>query len=204
MSWWTDQALPHVTDRLLGARDIHRLRERVCAGLHGEVVEIGFGSGLDVGHYPPAVTRVAAVEPSDVAWGLAAPRVAASPVAVDRAGPDGARLDLADASFDSALSTFTLCTVPGVESALTEIRRVLRPGGALHFLEHGLAPDPAVVRWQRRLQPLQLRVGGGCHLDRPIADLVRGSGLEIEWLDTFYAGRPRAYAHVYLGRAVRS
>ena len=150
------------------------------------------------------MTRVAAVEPSDVAWGLAAPRVAASPVAVDRAGLDGARLDLPDASFDSALSTFTLCTVPAVESALTEIRRVLRPGGALHFLEHGLAPDPAVVRWQRRLQPLQLRVGGGCHLDRPIADLVRGSGLEIEWLDTFYAGRPRAYAHVYLGRAVRS
>ena len=204
MSWRTDRALPHVTDRLLGARDIHRLRERVCAGLHGEVVEIGFGSGLNVGHYPPAVTRVAAVEPSDVAWRLAEPRVAASPAAVDRAGLDGARLDLPDASFDCALSTFTLCTVPGVESALAEIRRVLRPGGALHFLEHGLAPDPAVVRWQRRLQPLQLRVGGGCHLDRPVADLVRGSGLEIEWLDTFYAGRPRAYAHVYLGRAVRS
>src|SRR5262249_60059140 len=116
-------------------------RRRVCAGLAGDVVEIGFGSGLNVPFYPAAVTRVAAVEPSDLSWRLARDRVSAAHVPVQRAGLDGQRLPFEDGSHDAALSTWTLCTIPDVAAALGEVRRVLKPGGELHFLEHGLAPD---------------------------------------------------------------
>lgn len=104
---------------------------------------------------------------------------------------------------DAGLSTFTLCTIPPVEVALSELARVLRPGGVFHFLEHGLAPDPGVARWQHRLTPIQRRLAAGCHLDRPIADLVRGSGLVIEDLDTFYLPGVKVFGRIYLGRAVK-
>ena len=141
----------------------------MCAGLTGEVVEIGSGSGLNAPYYPPGVRRVLAVEPSDVGWGLAARRVAAARVPVQRVGLDGQALPLADASVDSALSTWTLCTVPDPGRALRErLRRVLRPGGRLVFVEHGLSPDAGVARWQRRLDPVQRRPAGGCRLTLPV------------------------------------
>jgi len=204
MRWWNEQVVPRVTDLLLGAGEIHKLRERVCAGLEGEVLEIGFGSGLNVEHYPPAVDRVAAVEPSDVAWHIAETKHSGGGRApVVRAGLDGQELALADGSIDAALSTFTLCTIPQVEVALAEVARVLRPGGDFHFLEHGLAPDPGVARWQHRLTPVQRRLAAGCHLDRPIAEVVEGSGLVIEDLDTFYLPGVKVFGRIYLGRAVK-
>ncbi|HSJ20783.1 MAG TPA: class I SAM-dependent methyltransferase [Nocardioidaceae bacterium] len=208
MRWWNEQLVPRATDLLLGAREIHKLRERVCQGLAGDVLEIGFGSGLNVEHLPPAVDRLFAVEPSDVAWHIAEHKhMGAGRPPVVRAGLDGQELDLADASMDSALSTFTLCTIPHLEVALKEVHRVLRPGGELHFLEHGLAPDPGVAKWQRRLTPVQRRMAAGCHLDRPIADAVEASGLVLEDLETFYLGGAipgiKIAGHLYLGRAVR-
>ena len=214
MGWWNDALVPRATDVLLGAGRIHDLRERVCAGLEGEVLEVGFGSGLNASHYPAAVTKVWAVEPSDVAWGIAEARQRESSHGqepggppVVRAGLDGQVLDLPDGSMDSALSTFTLCTIPDVAAALREVRRVLRPGGSLHFLEHGLAPDPGVARWQHRLTPLQRRVAAGCHLDRPVAALVEEGGLEVQGLERFYLGGGvpglKVAGHLYLGRAVR-
>jgi len=164
----------------------HAERRRVCEGLAGEVVEIGFGSGLNVPFYPAAVTRVGAVEPADTAWQLARTRLRDAPIPVERAGLDGQALPFPDARFDAALSTWTLCTIPDVEAALRELRRVLKPGGTLHFVEHGLAPDEGVRRWQHRLEPLQKRVFGGCHLTRPIADLVRANGFAIAELDVYY------------------
>ena len=207
MNWWNDALVPRATDVLLGAGGIHKLRARVCDGLEGDVLEIGFGSGLNVEHLPPAVDRLFAVEPSDVAWRIAeAKHMGAGKPSVVRAGLDGQELDLADGSMDSALSTFTLCTIPDVDAALREVRRVLRPGGTLHFLEHGLAPDPGVARWQHRLTPLQRRVAAGCHLDRPIATLVEDSGLVVEDVENFYlAGAVpglKVATHLYLGRAV--
>lgn len=209
MRWWDEQVVPRVTDRLLDAGEFHKLRARVCAGLEGEVLEIGFGSGLNVEHYPPAVTKVHAVEPSDVAWRIAEDKhLSRGGPPVVRAGLDGQVLDLADASVDAAVSTFTLCTIPDVAAALREVRRVLRPGGRFHFVEHGLAPEPRVARWQHRLTPLQRRIGAGCHLDRPIDDLVTGSGLVVEHLETFYlgGGKPgtRVAGFLYLGHAVRA
>ena len=186
MGVWTEQVVPRVVDLGMRGGTFAEVRERVCAGLHGDVVELGFGSGLNVPHYPPAVRQVAAVEPSEVGWKLAARRVAASPVPVTRAGLDGQMLPFADDTFDSALSTWTLCTIPDAVQALREVRRVLKPGGRLHFLEHGLAPEPRVARWQRRLTPLNRRLAGGCHLDRAIDVLVREAGLQVERLRTWY------------------
>ena len=183
---YADRVLPRIVDRLCGVAATSPLRARVCAGLHGRVLELGFGSGLNVAHYPAAVDEVAAVEPADLAWELAAPRLAATTIPVRRSGLDGRSLPLPDDHCDCALSTWTLCTVPDVAVVLAEVRRVLRPGGTLHFVEHGLAPDEDVRRWQRRLDPLQRRLFGGCHLTRPIADLLVDAGFTITELDVFY------------------
>jgi SAM-dependent methyltransferase len=146
---------------------------------------------------------VEAIEPADMGWKLARQRVAAASVPVKRSGLDGQSLPLPDDSCDAALSTWTLCTIPDVGAALREVRRVLKPGGTLHFLEHGLAPDEGVQRWQHRLEPLQKRLFGGCHLTRPIADLLTGAGFTITEVDVFYEhGAPKAIGADSLGVAV--
>jgi SAM-dependent methyltransferase len=204
MSVYGDHVLPRIGNRLCGRPASARQRRRVCAGLAGEVIEIGFGSGHNVPFYPPAVTRVAAVEPSDAAWKLARERVAASPVPVERSGLDGQSLPFPDAGFDAALSTWTMCTIPDIARALAELRRVLKPGAELHFVEHGLAPDAGVRAWQHRLEPLQKRVFGGCHLTRSMPELIGAAGFEIDALDVFYdKGSPKVTGATSLGVARR-
>ncbi|MGZ6793173.1 MAG: class I SAM-dependent methyltransferase [Mycobacteriales bacterium] len=203
MGVYTRHVVPRLVNVACGHRTTRVHRERVCAGLEGRVLEIGFGSGLNVPFYPSAVEAVDAVEPADLGWRLAAERLAASAVPVRRSGLDGQRLPFEDGAFDSALSTWTLCTIPDAGAALAEVRRVLRPGGVLHFVEHGRAPDEGVRRWQQRLEPLQKRVAGGCHLTRLIDELVAASGLEVTALDRFYEhGAPKAFGALYLGQAV--
>ncbi|MFI1235444.1 class I SAM-dependent methyltransferase [Nocardia salmonicida] len=204
MGFYTDRILPHIVDKVCGVAQNGPLRERTCAGLHGTVLEVGFGSGNNIGFYPAAVERVAGVEPAQTAWNIAAERVAASSIPIERAGLDGQSLPFPDAGFDTALSTFTLCTIPDVATALAEIRRVLRPGGTLHFVEHGLAPEESVQVWQHRLDPIQQKLAGGCHLNRDIAGLIIDAGFEITELDRFYQpGAPKALAALSLGVAGR-
>ena len=203
MGVYSERVLPRILNFMCAIGEAPRFRERACAGLHGEVVELGFGSGLNVPHYPSTVTRVHAIEPSDLAWQLASKRLQAATVPVERSGLDGQRLPLADDSCDTALSTWTLCTIPDLPAALAEVRRVLKPGGTLHFMEHGLAPDEPVQRRQRQLEPLQKRFVGGCHLTRAIPDLIREAGFAITELDVFYEkGAPKFVASDYLGVAV--
>ncbi|MBA3783760.1 class I SAM-dependent methyltransferase [Nocardioides sp. InS609-2] len=205
MGVYAERVLPRIIDVACGMKESRPLRARVCAGLHGQVVEIGFGTGHNVPFYPAAVERVAAVEPSKLSWQLARDRVAASPVAVERSGLDGQSLPFPDDSFDAALSTWTLCTIPDPVLALTEVRRVLRPSGTLHFIEHGLAPDVNVQRWQHRLEPLNKRMFGGCHLSRPILELLHTAGFTVEDVDVFYEkGAPKPLGADSLGVAVAS
>jgi ubiquinone/menaquinone biosynthesis C-methylase UbiE len=203
VGFYVERVLPRLTNAMLGSRSLGKFRARVASGLEGEVLEIGFGSGLNVPHYPAAVTRVLAVDPSALARDLAAERIAASSVPVDHVGLDGERLPLPDASVDHALTTWTLCSIPDVELALREIHRVLRPGGELHFIEHGLSPDATVARWQHRLTPIQRRVAGGCHLNRDVGRLIRQSPLEVVRLASYYLHRPRPYGYTYEGVAVK-
>ena len=202
MGLYGEQVLPRIINVACGLKSVEPLRRRVCEGLDGDVVEIGFGSGLNVPFYPEAVKRVAAVEPADVGWKLAEKRLRATSVPVERSGLDGQSLPFADNSYDAALSTWTLCTIPDVATALSEVRRVLKPGGTLHFVEHGLAPDERVRRWQHRLEPMQKRVFGGCHLTRPVVDLLTAAGFTITELDVFYEdGAPKSMGADSLGTA---
>ena len=202
MGWYSARILPRLLDIGCGQRTTADLRSRICAGLSGDVLEIGFGSGHNIAHYPAAVRRVTAVEPCDVAWHLANHRLAETVIHVERGALDAQTLPFADGTFDTCLSTWTLCSIPDVMAALRDVRRVVKPGGTFHFLEHGLAPDESVRRWQGRLEPLQQRLFGGCHLTREMGDLVATAGFEMIELDTFYMhGSPRFEGATYLGVA---
>ncbi|MFE3059356.1 class I SAM-dependent methyltransferase [Nocardia sp. NPDC059239] len=202
MGIYEDRVLPRLVDLCCGSEQMNSERQRVCAGLHGRVVEIGFGSGRNVPFYPDSVKSVSAVEPADLGWRMAAGRLAAATVPVERTGLDGQALPFEDDSFDSALSTWTLCTIPDVEAALAEVRRVLAPGGTFHFVEHGLAPDPGVQKWQHRFNPVQKALAGGCHLDRDIRGLIEAAGFEIRDIDRYYQQGPKPWVAFSLGTAV--
>lgn len=189
---------------LLDTKETRRIRARVCAPLSGDIVEIGFGTGHNLPFLPPAVTSVRAVDPLERGRALAASRLAAAPVEVTFVGLDGRNLPIEDESADAALCTWTLCSIPDSSAAVAEIRRVLRPGAALHFVEHGRAPDGGVARWQRRLNPMQRRVACGCTLDKDIPAAIEAGGLEIERLETYYSkGEPKVFGWTFEGVARR-
>jgi SAM-dependent methyltransferase len=202
MGFYGEHVLPRLLDHACATSELDDWRADVTTGLRGRVVEIGFGSGLNLAHYPRAVDVVLAVEPAAAALRLAARRIAASHVVVEHVGLDGQSIPLADAGCDAALSTFTLCSVPDAHRTLAELRRVLRPGGEFHFLEHGLAPDVGVVAWQRRLEPIQRRLAGGCHLTRDVPTLIAEAGFLIDHVEQRYARGPRALTWFSTGVAI--
>jgi ubiquinone/menaquinone biosynthesis C-methylase UbiE len=177
------------------------IRHRVTAGAAGRVLEIGAGSGLNLPLYRSPVTAVIALEPSAALRHRAAARAAAAAVPVTLLEANAEALPLEDASIDTALTTWTLCTVADAPRALAELRRVLRPAGALLFVEHGRAPEPGVARWQDRLDPLWSRVAGGCHLNRRIDALITAAGFRIQQLAQARLAGPRTHTFLYEGCA---
>ena len=202
MSLYREQVFPRVMNAVMANARMAQTRARVCAAVRGDVVEIGFGTGLNLPHLTPAVTRLRAVEPSGLGVRLAADRIATAPFPVEVAGLDGQSLPFEDASADEVLCTWSLCTIPDPVRAVQEVRRVLRPGGRMHFVEHGRAPDESVRRWQDRLNGIQRRLACGCHLNRDIPALIEAAGMRIERLDTYYGkGEPKPYGAMYEGVA---
>jgi ubiquinone/menaquinone biosynthesis C-methylase UbiE len=202
MGVYREQIVPRIIDKACGSAELHEWRCRVASGLSGTVVEIGFGSGLNMAAYPADVTLVYAVEPAAVARRLAEERVAASPIPVEHIGLQGESIPLDDDTCDGAMCTFTLCTIPDVERALAEVRRVVRPGGRFHFLEHGRSPHEKVGVWQRRLEPMQKRLFDGCHLTRDPAELVAAAGFTVDHVESWYASGPKPWSWFTEGVAI--
>lgn len=206
MGWWSERVVPRLTHATLDNPEVARYRERVCAPLSGDVLELGFGTGLNLPHLPAAVRSLTAVEPSDLAWEMASNAVGDSSVEVTRGDLRAERISLADGSMDAVLVTFSLCTMQDPALALSEAARVLRPGGALHFLEHGRSPDLRVRRWQQRCEPLQRAMVAGCHLTRSAPDLAEAAGFQLGTVDSWYVPGPavsKPWGYISLGRAER-
>jgi len=187
MSLYERLLLPRVVDFTCAAKPAMRQRAKVVPAAHGRVVEIGFGSGLNLPFYDPdRVEHLWALEPSPAMWRLAAERVRAARFPVEFVEAPAEGIPLPDRSADTVLMTYTMCTLPDAAAALGEIDRLLKPGGELLFCEHGEAPDPDVRRWQRRLNPLWSRLSGGCQLDRPIPAMLERAGFRLRSLSTMY------------------
>jgi ubiquinone/menaquinone biosynthesis C-methylase UbiE len=202
MGFYEARVLPHIINLAMNTAAIRDERRRCLEKVSGDVLEIGFGTGLNLPYYQSAVTKVVGVDPSATSARLARKRIAASPFPVETIGLSADRLPVADGSFGAIVSTFTLCTIPDVAAALLEIRRALAPGGRFHFVEHGHADDPKVVRWQERLNSTQHVLFGGCHLNRRISTLIGQAGFEIEQLETGYLkGAPKFGGFLYRGVA---
>jgi ubiquinone/menaquinone biosynthesis C-methylase UbiE len=196
---------PFVLDLAMGSRVFDQPRRRTLARASGRILEIGFGTGRNLPHYPPGVSRIEAIDPDTDLDRFSLPRIAASSVAVDFHHLDAEHLPFAGDSFDTVVCTLTVCSIPDVVHALGEIHRVLKPGGQFLFLEHGLSPDARVARWQHRLNPIQNRIGGGCHLIRETVPLVAGSGLQLRDVEHYYLRRaPRFAGYMTEGSAAKS
>jgi ubiquinone/menaquinone biosynthesis C-methylase UbiE len=205
MNFYDNRILPHLLNVFMNTKGTREERKRSLADVKGAVLEVGFGSGLNLPYYPGTVTKVVGVDPSHTSAQLARKRIAASSFPVEFVGLSAERLPVADASFDSVVSTFTLCTIPDVAGALAEMRRALKPEGRFHFVEHGHADDPRVARWQDRLNGFEQKVFGGCHLNRDISELIRQAGFDIERLDHAYLkGAPKFAGFLYRGVAKRA
>jgi len=205
MSFYEDRVLPHLVNLSMTTKAIKEERRRCLEPVAGDVLEVGFGTGLNLPFYSSAVTKVVGVDPSTLAARLARKRIAASSFPVEVIGLSAERLPVQDASVSTIVSTFTLCTIPDVTQALRDMRRALRPGGRLHFVEHGRADSPQVQRWQTRLNGFQKKVFGGCNLDRPIAELIEHAGFTIESLENAYLqGAPKFGGYLYRGVAKRA
>jgi ubiquinone/menaquinone biosynthesis C-methylase UbiE len=204
MGFYTDQILPRVVNRVMDDQEFVPHRKACLANLAGVVLEIGFGSGLNLPFYPSGVRQLYALDPATVGRRLAAERLADSPFPVEFVGLYGEAIPLHDASVDAVVSTWTLCSIRDPAKALGEMRRVLRPGGRLHFVEHGRSPEAKVARWQDRLTPIQKLVAGGCHLNRKIDALVLEAGFEMEQLENVYMKGPKIATYLYKGVAVNT
>jgi ubiquinone/menaquinone biosynthesis C-methylase UbiE len=205
MGCYSTRIFPWLLDWFMSRESFTNIRREVLAGIGGDTLEIGFGTGLNLPHYPAGTSRITAIDLNPGMGRFARSRSAASRIQVDYRTLNGESLDFPDRAFDSVVCTWTLCSIPDPVRALREVLRVLKQGGRFFFVEHGLSPDASVRRWQHRLTPIQKRVADGCHLNRDIEELLRMAGFTIEKLDTYYLeGLPRVGGFMYQGVAATS
>ena len=205
MGFYSEKIVPRLVTCASGTKPILKQREKVVPLVSGAVLEIGMGAGHNLPYYDTQrVSSVVGIDPCRTSWGLAQPRAQGLGVPLDFVEGSAEDMPLEDAQFDSVLMTFSLCTIPNAQAALAEIHRVLKPGGQLVFCEHGQAPDDTVVKWQNRVNPLWRRLLGGCNLNRPILDWIKGSGFMLQSVDQMYLpGTPRIAGFNVWGTAQR-
>ena len=202
MGFYGERVYPRLINLAMNTKETRRVRSEVCAPLSGEVLEIGFGTGLNLPHLPSTVTRLRAVDPMQKGQELAAERLAATSIPVDFIGLDGQSIPLDDDSVDAVLCTWTVCTIPDPVAAISEARRVLKPGGTFHFVEHGLSPDAKVRTWQDRVNGFNRRVACGCNVNRDIPAIIQQGGFTLGDVDTYYAkGEPKTIGWTFKGIA---
>jgi SAM-dependent methyltransferase len=204
MGFYENRILPRLIDAGCGGPPVMKQRKKIVPQAQGRVLEVGMGSGLNLELYDPErVEFVWGLEPSDGMRRRAEPRLAASPIEVKWLSLPGEEIPLEDDSADTILLTFTLCTIPDFRRALEQMRRVLKPSGQLLFCEHGVAPDPSIQKWQKRINPLWKKLAGGCNLNRPIPSCLEDAGFKLQQLDSMYLpNTPRIAAFNYWGVGV--
>ena len=201
MGFYQDRILPHLVNLAMRNRRLVPYRQRVTSATQGRVLEIGIGSGLNLPFYQPGVGEIMGLEPAPPLLAMAQLAATQAPAPVSLIEGSAEAIPLDDGSIDNIVSTWTLCTIPNVAEALLEMRRVLTPNGRLLFVEHGLAPEPSVRKWQDWLTPAWKRLAGGCHLNRPISVLIEDAGFCIERLETGYLAGRNPMAFMYEGVA---
>jgi ubiquinone/menaquinone biosynthesis C-methylase UbiE len=201
MGLYADRILPYVIHVTMRQKTFTPYRQRVLSAASGRILEIGVGSGANLPFYADAVTAIVALDPSPRLLSMARERATTAARPVELIEAYGERIPLDANSIDTVVTTWTLCSIADVGAALHEMRRVLKPSGQLLFVEHGQAPEPRVRRWQDRLTPMWRRVAGGCHLNRPIRQLIEDAGFQIEHLENSYMDGPRPMTYLYEGRA---
>jgi ubiquinone/menaquinone biosynthesis C-methylase UbiE len=204
MGFYSQRILPYLLDWSLSDPTMAQYRREVLANVTGEVLEIGFGTGLNLSYYPESIDKLVAIDANPGVHNLARKRIQKSHITVDNRVLNGENLPMADNTFDSVVSTWTLCSIAKVEQALQEIYRVLKPGGKFFFVEHGLSNEPQVQVWQNRLNPIQKVIGDGCHLNRNIRQLIE-KRFDTVTLKEFYAEKtPKFVGYLYQGVATKA
>lgn len=203
MGFYSNFVIPYCIDLAMSGSNLGQYRQELLKDVSGEILEIGFGTGLNLPHYPEQVTKITTVEPNLGMQKLARSRIKQSQITVDYKVLNSESLPMRDATFDSVVCTWTLCSIPLVEQAIAEVVRVLKPGGKFLFIEHGLSQDPRVQVWQNRLTPIQKVIADGCHLNRRIKELVEQQFLTVT-IKQFYAPKlPKVIGYMYQGVAVK-
>ena len=203
MGFYAQKVFPYLLDWMMSDATFAHYRQQVLANVQGDVLEIGFGTGLNLPYYPDRVAKITTVDANAGVNALAQKRIRASTIAIDNRVLNGEHLPMTDNTFDSVVSTWTLCSIANVEQALSEIHRVLKPGGRFFFIEHGLSDDPQVQRWQNRLNPLQKVIADGCHLNRNMQQLVQQQFASVDLKKFNAENMSRVFGYLYQGVATK-
>ncbi len=203
MGFYSNLVIPYCIDFAMSGSTLESYRRNLLENVSGEILEIGFGTGLNLPHYPENVDKITTIDPNPGMKRLARSRIAQSQITVDYKVLNGESLPMPDASFDSVVCTWTLCSIPLVNQAISEVHRLLKPGGYFFFIEHGLSPDVQIQVWQNRLTPVQKILADGCHLNRKISDLIAQQFNNVN-IEQFYAPKlPKVIGYMYQGTAIK-